>query len=83
VLGRTVSLAREQESTALGAGIHAAAATGLYKGMREAADGMTGIDKRFVPDAQSHAVYSEFFDAYRSIYPGLKNTFRLMAEKMS
>jgi xylulokinase len=82
VLGRTVSLAREQESTALGAGIHAAAATGLYKDLRAAADGMTGTDKRYAPDAKSHAVYSEIFEAYRSVYPGLKNTFRAMAEKM-
>ncbi len=82
VLGRSVKLAREQESTALGAGIHAAAAAGFYKDIRDAADAMTGTEKSFEPDAESHARYSEIFEAYRSIYPGLKNTFRLMAEKM-
>ena len=82
VLGRNVSLAREQESTALGAGIHAAAAVGLYTDIRSAADAMTGTEKTFEPDAASHARYAEIFEAFRSIYPGLKNTFRLMAEKM-
>ena len=82
VLGRKVTLAREQESTALGAGIHAAAAAGFYKDIREAADAMTGVEKNFVPDAASHALYADIFEAYRSIYPGLKNSFRLMSEKM-
>jgi xylulokinase len=83
VLGRRVKLAREQESTALGAGIHAAAAVGLHQDIRAAAEAMTGVEKSFEPDAASHARYAEIFEAYRSIYPGLKNTFRLMAEKMS
>ena len=82
VLGRDVKLAREQESTALGAGIHAAAAAGFYKDIRDAADAMTGVEKRFTPDATSHARYAGIFEAYRSLYPGLKNSFRLMTEKM-
>jgi xylulokinase len=82
VLGRAVSLAREQESTALGAGIHAAAAVGLHKDIRAAADAMTGTENVYEPDAASHARYAEIFEAYRSIYLGLKDTFRLMAEKM-
>lgn len=82
VLGRSVKLTREQESTALGAGIHAASAAGLYADIRSAADAMTGVEKSFAPDAAAHARYGEIFDAYRSIYPGLKQTFRLMTEKM-
>jgi xylulokinase len=82
VLGRPVKLAREQESTALGAGIHAAAAVGLYTDILTAADAMTGTEGSFDPDAQSHARYTDIFEAYRSIYPGLKQTFRMMAEKM-
>ncbi len=82
VLGRSAKRVREQESTALGAGIHAAAAVGLHKDIRTAADAMTGTDIIYEPDAASHARYADIFEAYRSIYPGLKNTFRLMAEKM-
>jgi xylulokinase len=83
VLGRNVKLAREQESTALGAGIHAAAAAGLYPDLRTAADAMTGTEKSYAPDSAAHARYGDIFAAYRSIYPGLKHTFRLMSENMS
>ncbi len=74
-----MKLVREQESTALGAGIHAAAALGLHADLRTAADAMTGIDRVFTPDAQAHEGYGAIFAAYRSIYPGLRSTFRLMA----
>jgi xylulokinase len=83
VLGRSVRLVREQESTALGAGIHAAAALGLHPGLRAAADAMTGIEKTYTPDMQAHERYAGIFEAYRSIYPGLKSTFQLIAEKVS
>ena len=83
VLGRSVQLVREQESTALGAGIHAAAAVGLHADIRAAADAMTGIEKAYQPDMQAHERYSGIFEAYRSIYPGLKSTFQLIAEKAS
>ena len=79
-LGRSVKLVREQESTALGAGIHAAAAVGLHGGIRAAAGAMTGIESVFEPDPAAHARYSEIFEAYRDIYPGLKGTFRRIAE---
>jgi xylulokinase len=81
VLGRTLRLSREQEGTALGAGIHAAAAAEFYDDIRTAADAMTGTNESFAPDMASHARYAAMFEGYRSIYPGLKNTFRLMSER--
>ena len=43
VMGRPIKLVREQESTSLGAGIHAAAALGLHADLATAADAMTGV----------------------------------------
>jgi xylulokinase len=83
VLGRSVKLVREQESTALGAGIHAAAALGLHAGIRAAADAMTGIDRIYEPDLAIHRHYGQIFEAYRGIYPGLKSTFQRIAESAS
>jgi xylulokinase len=80
VLGRPVKLVREQESTALGAGIHAAAAAGLHPDLRAAADAMTGVETGFAPDASAHDRYTQIFAAYRGIYPGLRSTFQAMAE---
>jgi xylulokinase len=83
VLGRPVKLAREQESTALGAGIHAAAALGFHQDLKAAAEAMTGLEKTHEPDLAAHARYKDIFTAYRSIYPGLKSTFQLLAEAAS
>ena len=83
VLGRSVKLVREQESTALGAGIHAAAALGLHENIHLAADAMTGLENDYSPDPQAHDRYSEIFEAYRSLYPGLRLPFQLIAEKAS
>jgi xylulokinase len=80
VLGRSVKLVREQESTALGAGIHAAAAVGIHADIRTAADAMTGIEKTYTPNNEAHSRYAQIFKSYRSIYPNLKPTFHLMAE---
>lgn len=82
VLGRSVTLVREQESTALGAGIHAAAALGLHADLRAAAGAMTGTEKEYAPDAKAHARYNAIFEAYRSLYPGLRTSFRLISETM-
>ena len=51
----------ERESTALGAGIHAVAACGFYKDIREAANAMTGVERSFEPDAESHERYANIF----------------------
>jgi xylulokinase len=82
VLGRSVKLVREQESTALGAGIHAAAALGLYSDLRVAADAMTGIQDIYEPDSGAHKRYADIFEAYLDIYPNLKTTFQLIAENV-
>ncbi len=83
VLGRSVKLVREQESTALGAGIHAAAALGLYTDIPAAAAAMTGIEKSYAPDMEAHARYDGLYEAYRGIYPGLKSTFQRLAETVA
>ena len=80
VLGRPVKLVREQECTALGAGIHAAAALGLHPDLLTAANNMSGIEKTYEPDISTYNFYSKIYPTYCSIYPGLRETFRLNAE---
>ena len=80
VLGREVKLVREQESTALGAGIHAAKALGFYESLELAAEAMTGIEKQFSPDLAAHETYTKIFAAYCNLYPGLQKSFQKIAE---
>lgn len=80
VMGRKVKIVREQETTSLGAGIHAAAAVGLHSSLIEAADRMTGVEREYHPRTDIHSTYSSFFVAYCSLYPNLKASFSLLSK---
>jgi xylulokinase len=69
VTRKPVVACREVETTALGAGIHAAAAAGWHGSLRDAADAMTGEGARHTPDEAAAARYDELFAVYRELYP--------------
>jgi xylulokinase len=69
VTRKTVVACREQETTSLGAGIHAAAAIGWHGSLLDGAEAMTGTGARHVPDEATAARYDELFAVYREIYP--------------
>ena len=79
ILGRNVKLVAEQESTALGAGIHAAKSLNYFSDYKSAAKSMSGIKKEYWPDQNSFELYSEMFVAYKSLYPSLKEIYRQLA----
>ena len=62
VLGRTVSIPREQESTALGAAMLAGLGIGEFKSIEEAAGFMSRILRSFLPDTRMNARYKEIFE---------------------
>jgi xylulokinase len=66
---KPVVACREPETTALGAGIHAAAAAGWHGSLREAAEAMTGEGARHTPDEDTAARYDALFAVYRELYP--------------
>ena len=74
---KPVVACRELETTALGAGIHAAVAAGWYGSLPEAAEAMTGEGARHEPDAGTAARYdravrrlSRALSAHRAAAPG-------------
>jgi sugar (pentulose or hexulose) kinase len=69
VTRKPVVACREVETTALGAGIHAAAAAGWHGSLGEAADAMTGEGARHTPDEAAAARYDQLFAVYRELYP--------------
>lgn len=84
VMQREVSVAREPESTSLGAGMIAATAVGLHGSLAEAAAAMSGTTGRFVPNPAHTSKYDELFAVYRDIYPSLRELFpRLAATEAS
>lgn len=85
VTGKPVFRATNPEATALGAGILAAAAVGLYRDAREAASAMTHTEATpFEPDHERHAFYSRLYEeVYRHLFPALQRYLYRLTELTS
>lgn len=71
VIGRPMYLAGSPQTPALGAGISAAVAAGVYDGFEAAQAKMTSLKpKRFEPDAKAHAVYDQLYEIYHELHDG-------------
>jgi xylulokinase len=82
VMQRPVSVARETESTCLGAGMLAAAACGMHGSVKEAAEAMSGTNARFEPDEARTGRYEKLYGAYEQIYPCLQPVFPKLQEAL-
>lgn len=80
VMRRRLVVVREPESTCLGAGMLAAAATGVHGTIQEAAAAMSGTSAEFEPQERTAAVYDRLYDVYRDIYPANRELFARLAE---
>ncbi|GGL34500.1 xylulokinase [Phycicoccus endophyticus] len=72
-LGRPVSVARERESTALGAAVVAAAGppVGLYPNLADAVGAMTGTRSTVEPDPATRTLYDEAAAVHAELRPAL------------
>ncbi len=65
VFGRPVSIAKSEQTCALGSAIFAAVVAGEYGSALEAQEKMSGLkDVVYRPSAESHAVYSQLYGLY-------------------
>lgn len=80
VLRKPLVLAGHGESTCLGAGMLAAAGTGLHPDIRTAAAAMSAQGARTDPDEPSSAAYDPLFAVYRELYPATRHLFRPLTE---
>ena len=69
ILGRSITVSAESETTCLGAGMLAAAGVGYFASIREASEKMSSLGRTFYPDATLTPVYDERFMQYRQLYP--------------
>lgn len=83
VLQRPVHVVRESESTCLGSGMLASVAVGIHPDIETAARLMSGISSTFEPEASQIGVYQELYDAYRLIYPALKDVFPQISKALA
>ncbi|MDP9459531.1 MAG: FGGY-family carbohydrate kinase [Actinomycetota bacterium] len=83
VMRRDVLVVREPESTCLGAGMLAAAATGLHPSIPDAAAAMSGTASRFTPDPRVIERYDRLYEVYRDMYPALRDLFPRLAKAVT
>jgi xylulokinase len=82
-LQRAVHVVREPESTCLGAGMLAAAATGLHPSLSVAAAVMSGSATVYTPDPPRVEAYAVLYEVYRDVYPALRGLFPRLAAAAS
>ena len=82
VMQRPVSVTRERESTCLGAGMLAAAASGLHAGIKDSATAMSGTAARYEPDEKRATRYDKLYGVYKEIYPNLRSLFPKLTEAL-
>jgi xylulokinase len=82
VTGKPVYRPYTSEATALGAGIIAASAVGLFADIHTAADAMVRIDPvSFIPDLDRHRYYSQLYnEVYVHLFPVLKRYLDRLTE---
>jgi xylulokinase len=79
ITGREVVVCKEVETTALGAAMHAAAATGAFGSIQQAAEAMSGEGATYQPDDATSARYDRLYnDVYRGIYPGVAPLYKAL-----
>ena len=82
VTGIPVLRAASQECAALGAGILAAGAAGLYPDIRQAAQAMAHTTSQgFEPDSNRHAFYQQLYEeVYVHLFPALQKHLKRLTE---
>jgi xylulokinase len=72
-----------EEGPAAGAAIMAAVGAGYFKSIEEACDTIVKPKSVTEPIAANVAIYDEFYQTYRSLYPSLKQDFSDQAKRVA
>jgi len=75
IYNATVVTTNLEEGPSAGAAIMAAVGAGAYKSVAEACDNIVKVVSKTDPISQNVALYEDFYQTYRSLYPTLKDTF--------
>lgn len=80
VLGVPVTVARSQETGALGAAIAAATATGLFPNFAAGAAAMTAPARHYTPNIALRPIYDQRYDLYRTINDAMTPVWNKIAQ---
>lgn len=77
VMGCEIVVLKGGEGPAQGAAMLAGKGAGIYDSLQTAADDILEIAERIEPDADRQRRYNDIYGLYHSLYPALKQHFRL------
>jgi ribulose kinase len=80
VTGLPLTLTRCGEAPALGCALLAAVACGAHASIADAAAAMVHVERTVMPNAEAHAAYEPFFQAYLELYHASKGVVRAAAD---
>ena len=80
ILGMDIGLLNSTEGAALGAAILSGVSTKVYNSVGEACDNILQVVKTSPANAEHHAAYNKFYPIYDSLYSGIRQACKDLAE---
>lgn len=81
VVGKPIEVPQVEEATPLGAAILAGIGVGVYEDEQDAYERIRKPGRVYEPNAKLTAKYAEAFEAYRRLYPALREVHGMIAER--
>lgn len=75
-----VKTVKSKEGPALGVAILAGVGAGLYPSVQEACDAMIQTNEPQPPISENVPKYEKFYQVYKSLYPAMKENFKLLSQ---
>ncbi|MCH5213090.1 MAG: xylulokinase [Oscillospiraceae bacterium] len=81
VLGVSVNTVTSKEGPALGVAILAGVGAGIYADVRDGCRRVIKTKTQQEPNAENEVEYKKYYEVYRMLYPALKDSFNILANK--
>lgn len=78
VYGISLKIMKSEEGPALGVAILAGCAAGIYGSVAEGCEKAVKIKEKVTENQENHNRYLEFYEIYKGLYPGLKDSFKAL-----
>lgn len=83
VFGCEIATIGSDQGPAFGAAIMAGVGAGVYKSIPEACDAVIQVVERTAPDAARAQEYDEYYQVYRALYPGIRDSCHTLSKKLA
>ncbi len=83
IYGCEIATIGSDQGPAFGAAIMAGVGAGIYKSIPEACDAIISVVERVQPDEARVKEYNEYYEIYRNVYPGIRDTCHALSKKVS